>query len=437
MNASSRNERARSGLTRSAQSLRGGSAAGRLWEARYTLGAAAGLLAATTLWEVPIAFALGAIAALILLTAFVPRRSSASPVTGNARGSNPAWSEVPAEAMLEAFPQAGLILDVAGTVQHANRQAAKLFPATRRGDPFVFTFRAPEIAGALDEAQAGRATSVEFHEPGERTQAYLLRLAPIASASESGLVLVAVEDASERQAIARMRSDFVANASHELRTPLASLTGFIETLLGPARGDPQATEKFLRVMLDQAQRMRRLIEDLLSLSRLEMRVHQRSTDRVDLVAVLHHVRDALGPLAHEAGVAVEIDAPPGEAAVTGDRDELVQVFGNLLENAIRYGGSGGRVDLRLETRGTDWRVVVHVKDYGPGIPREHLPRLTERFYRAGASGEARGTGLGLAIVKHIVTRHKGQLVVKSRPGEGARFTVELPLARPGEVEGNG
>ena len=248
----------------------------------------------------------------------------------------------------------------------------------------------------------------------------------------ASFLLVTFDDVSDRQAIARMRADFVANASHELRTPLASLTGFIETLRGPARNDPQASEKFLEIMLDQARRMRRLIDDLLSLSRAEMRVHRRPTERVDLVAVLHHVRDALSPLAREHSVALAFDVPAAPVEVIGDRDELIQIFQNLVENAVRYGASGGRVDVRLEEMPGDNPIIaVHVEDYGPGIPPEHVPRLTERFYRVdvGASREMKGTGLGLAIVKHILSRHRGHLEIESAPGEGSRFTVYLRAAR--------
>jgi two-component system phosphate regulon sensor histidine kinase PhoR len=285
---------------------------------------------------------------------------------------------------------------------------------------------------ALLQAQTGQPQSLEFHQPGERSNHYAVSLSPIRYlAGKRNFVLVTFDDVSERMAVARMRADFVANASHELRTPLASLTGFIETLLGPARDDPQATAKFLKIMLEQARRMRRLIDDLLSLSRVEMRVHHRPTERVDVGALLDHVLASLGPLAREHAVALELAAPEKPIAVIGDRDELVQVFQNLVENAIRYGGSGGRVEVSAEKRDARARAIaVHVQDFGPGIAAEHLPRLTERFYRVdpGASGSMKGTGLGLAIVKHILTRHGGELAIRSKPGEGARFTVELPAA---------
>jgi two-component system phosphate regulon sensor histidine kinase PhoR len=249
------------------------------------------------------------------------------------------------------------------------------------------------------------------------------------SAREHSLTLVTIDDMSDKLALARMRADFVANASHELRTPLASLTGFIETLLGAARHDPSATEKFLRVMLDQARRMGRLIEDLLSLSRVEMRAHTRPTEIVDVAEVARHVGDALEPLAKESSVVLSVERAETPVQVIGDRDELVQLVQNLVENAIRYGASGGRVDVRLELPSGTSRVLLHVEDQGPGIAAEHLPRLSERFYRvnAGGSTETKGTGLGLAIVKHILTRHQGRLEIKSELGKGSRFTAELPL----------
>jgi two-component system phosphate regulon sensor histidine kinase PhoR len=412
------------------------SAGERLHAARYVLaGAAVALVATSVLWNVPLLYPFAAIAALVLIAAFAPRRRAPRSIAGaNAR---PAVSpDASVKAMMEALRQAAFILDTAGVVRYANARAGELFPATRLGDAFTITFRWPEIGAALREASAGRRASVDFHEPGEATKRYAVSFTPLRPAGGAAFVLVAFDDVSDKLAIARMRADFVANASHELRTPLASLTGFIETLLGPARNDPDTTEKFLKIMLDQARRMRRLIDDLLSLSRVEMRAHSRPTDRVDLVAVLHHVADALGPLARELSVALLVDAPAEALEVTGSRDELVQVFQNLIENGIRYGASGGCVEVSVEPRPKGRPVVaVHVQDYGPGIAEEHLPRLTERFYRvdAGASREMKGTGLGLAIVRHILVRHQGRLDVKSRPGEGARFTVELPFpqeARP-------
>ena len=405
----------------------------RLFGARYVLAIVAGsLLATSVFWDVPVPFALAATVGCGLVAALVPRRSlSALPSADPAEA--PIWPDRAIAAVVQALPHAAYVLDGAGIVRFANARAAELFPATRSGDPFDLTFRRPEIADAMRAALAGEPSSADYHAPGEATRYYTVSFRPLRLAgNRSRYLLAAFDDVSDRQAIARMRSDFVANASHELRTPLASLTGFIETLLGPARDDLKATEKFLRVMLDQARRMRRLIDDLLLLSRAEMRVHSRPTERVDLVASLRQVADAMTPLAREHNVALALDAPEEPVAVLGDHDQLLQVFQNLVENAIRYGAAGGKVEVTVEPRLQDRRVAVHVQDYGPGIPPEHLPRLTERFYRVdvGASREMKGTGLGLAIVKHILTRHHGDLEIRSRVGEGARFTVVLPLATP-------
>ena len=231
-----------------------------------------------------------------------------------------------------------------------------------------------------------------------------------------------------------MRSDFVANASHELRTPLASLSGFIETLQGPARSDAPARDRFLAIMKEQATRMARLIDDLLSLSRIEQKAHIHPDNSVDLGALVRQVADGLSPLAHEREVEVKIADQASSLLVPGDRDELIRVFENLIENALKYGAPGRRVDITLArdpANGGAKEAVVSVRDYGPGIAPEHLPRLTERFYRVDIS-ESRaqgGTGLGLALVKHILNRHRGRLVIESTPGAGATFAVRLPLLK--------
>jgi two-component system phosphate regulon sensor histidine kinase PhoR len=226
-----------------------------------------------------------------------------------------------------------------------------------------------------------------------------------------------------------MRADFVANASHELRTPLASLSGFIETLQGPARNDPQARERFLDIMKAQANRMARLIDDLLSLSRIELKAHVQPEHQVDLGPIVRQVADGLQTLARDRGVEVRIALPPEPLFARGDRDELIRVFENLVENALKYGAAGKRVDIALVREAGDNEATVAVRDYGPGIAPEHLPRLTERFYRVDVT-ESRaqgGTGLGLALVKHILHRHRGRLTIDSAPGKGATFTVRLPL----------
>jgi two-component system phosphate regulon sensor histidine kinase PhoR len=223
-----------------------------------------------------------------------------------------------------------------------------------------------------------------------------------------------------------MRSDFVANASHELRTPLASLRGFIETIQGPAKADPRAQQRFRGIMLDQTTRMSRLVDDLLSLSRLELKSHIAPDQKVDLVPLLGHVRDSLLPLAGDLDVTINLHLPAGKVEVLGDRDELVQVFENLIENACKYGQEGKSVEVSLLNSAGE-AVEVVVSDKGPGIPAEHVPRLTERFYRVNVedSRSKKGTGLGLAIAKHILTRHRARLIVKSEVGKGTDFTVRF------------
>jgi two-component system phosphate regulon sensor histidine kinase PhoR len=251
-----------------------------------------------------------------------------------------------------------------------------------------------------------------------------------------------------------MRADFLANASHELRTPLASLTGYIETLRGHAKDDAVARERFLGVMAAQAGRMARLIDDLMSLSRIELNEHIAPEGRVDVVLAVLDVIDALTPLAAERGVKLSTRlAARGSAMIVGDRDQLLQVAQNLIDNAVKYSPNGGTVEVEVAdgltadeaitpTRhggarlsllnpdlvGGERFVVLRCADCGPGIAREHLPRLSERFYRVEGqkSGERLGTGLGLAIVKHITNRHRGGLAIESVEGQGTTMTAYFP-----------
>jgi two-component system phosphate regulon sensor histidine kinase PhoR len=299
----------------------------------------------------------------------------------------------------------------------------------------------PELVEAIRAViLTGKAQRIEFSArlPSSRwSEAFVAPVAVQGSAASgvtgrAGIVVVTVHDLTPIRRVEEMRADFVANVSHELRTPLAALTGFIETLQGPAREDPAARERFLGIMQAQAWRMARLIDDLLSLSRIELRAHQRPDTPVDLIPIVRQVVDGLETLARDRDVAVEVSAPAEPLMVAGDHDELVRLFENLIENGLKYGASGKRVEVVVApVDGNDGKAAarVSVRDYGPGIAAEHLPRLTERFYRADV-GESRaqgGTGLGLALVKHILNRHHGRLSIESREGEGATFTVRLSL----------
>jgi two-component system phosphate regulon sensor histidine kinase PhoR len=307
-----------------------------------------------------------------------------------------------------------------------NMAAERAFGDLGAGQHVSARWRSPGILDMIRETiETGTPNQIEHSErlPSERV--YIVRVAPV-EAEGTRLFLLSFRDISELRRLDRMRSDFVANASHELRTPLASLRGFIETMQGPARDDAKAKERFLGIMLDQANRMSRLVDDLLSLSRLELKAHLPPDQMVDLKPVLGHVRDSLSPLAADLGIEIRLDLPDEKIEVMGERDELVEVFENLIENACKYGQDGKVVDVVLRREpgiGTE----VRVRDRGPGIPAEHVPRLTERFYRVNVedSRSKKGTGLGLAIVKHILTRHRARLIVKSELGVGSEFTVRF------------
>jgi two-component system, OmpR family, phosphate regulon sensor histidine kinase PhoR len=253
------------------------------------------------------------------------------------------------------------------------------------------------------------------------------------TAADGGQAVVVLSDRSREHAVERTRADFVANVSHELRTPLASLIGFIDTLRGPAADDPSAQQRFLGIMAEQAARMNRLIDDLLNLSRIELVEHQAPSDAVALRELVARLMASYSPRLRERAVSLDLRMPDDLPAVIGDADQLTQVLQNLLDNAVKYGREGGtvRIEIAEALPGVQWParpgVVVSVADQGVGIPRAHLPRLTERFYRvdAGRSRAAGGTGLGLAIVKHIVNRHRGQLLIESEEGVGTTVSVWL------------
>ena len=346
------------------------------------------------------------------------------------------WSQL--QAAIDALPDPVIALDSTGIVVALNAQARDVAPALRPQEPALLALRTPALIEAVRRAIAtGEAQHAEFSErvPVERWREVHAIPASLAAGPQgaSRLLLLTFHDLTPHRRVEQMRVDFVANASHELRTPLAALSGFIETLQGPARDDPAARERFLNIMQAQASRMARLIDDLLSLSRIELRAHINPDTPTDLVPVIRQVVDALQTLAHERAVEVTVAAPTDSVVVRGDRDELISLFENLVENALKYGASGKRVDIRLETvpgqDGGSGEAKVSVRDFGPGIAPEHLPRLTERFYRVdvGQSRAEGGTGLGLALVKHILTRHRGRLTMESTLGAGSTFTVALPL----------
>jgi two-component system phosphate regulon sensor histidine kinase PhoR len=345
-------------------------------------------------------------------------------------GSAQALADAGLQHFADALPDPCLILNGRSIVTYRNGPAVAQFPSLASGAPIALSLRAPAILSAIEEVrQTGAPRTVELHQMLPTETWHRTTIAPLNAGKGEGYLIVTLRSLTDEKRLESLRTDFVANASHELRTPLTSLLGFIDTLMGPAQKDPAAQAKFLEIMRNQAVRMSKLIEDLLSLSRIEMRQHVRPTTTVDLGLLLREVREGLSGQASEAGVAVEIQLPAEPVIVTGDRDELYEVFENLADNAIKYGADGKKVDIALS--GTPNRpgfdALVSVTDYGIGVEAEHVPRLTERFYRVDveSSRKKKGTGLGLAIVKHIINRHRGQLSIRSKPGQGTRVDVWL------------
>ncbi len=334
--------------------------------------------------------------------------------------------------LIEALPEAVLVIDRHDRIIAANAAAHAVLPGLQTEGSLALSLRSPDVLDSVERVRASRQPErAMWVEKVPLERLFEVSIAPLGGDDFEPTLILSLHDLSEARRLERMRVDFVANASHELRTPLASLLGFVETLQGPAREDDAARRRFLSIMREQAQRMSRLVDDLLSLSRIEQHLHVRPDTPVDLVGILRHIADTLSPMAYDTNVTLRIDAPPS-VIVAGDRDELLRVAENLIENAIKYGASDAMtvkkdVDIALKVNASQAHLSVH--DYGPGIAPEHLPRLTERFYRvdAGQSRAKGGTGLGLAIVKHIVARHGGRLNIESKLGEGATFSVALPL----------
>jgi two-component system phosphate regulon sensor histidine kinase PhoR len=351
-----------------------------------------------------------------------------------------------AEAVIAAVPDPLILLDERRRVVRANAPAAEFVGTVGEPRDLAAALRNPTVLAAADavlRGEAARVVDFTITVPIERQ--LRARIARIGGPSLDGAaVVLSLHDITQLKRAEQMRADFIANASHELRTPLATLIGFIETLRGPARDDAEVRERFLAIMHDQASRMTRLVEDLLSLSRIELNEHVMPTNRVALAPLLGSVAEALELRAGERGMRILLASPSDVPEVIGDRDELAQVFQNLVDNAVKYGRPGAEITVVAETvlrpsrhgdAGSIPFVSVAVHDRGDGIAREHLPRLTERFYRidTARSRELGGTGLGLAIVKHILNHHRGFLEIESTPGVGSVFTVFLrphPAASP-------
>ncbi|MTI42716.1 two-component system phosphate regulon sensor histidine kinase PhoR [Roseibium hamelinense] len=417
----------------------------RFREARWLLVAAAALgTAAVAGYEVPAGPAIGGWVFLALIAAFVPRRPRSRILqVAKQSGMRRMWPGTGMKLTVDALPAPCFIADSRGITRYVNRAAGAVYGSVKPGDPLSFSLRAPSLLEAFDRVcTAGASEKITWVEKVPTEAYFEASLSPIympVPTADTRLprlpdfVLVVISDLTEQRRLERMRTDFVANASHELRTPLASLAGFIETLQGPAREDPEARDRFLQIMFEQAGRMRRLIDDILSLSRIELKAHVKPANKVDLVEIARHTSDALAPLARELGMEIKTHFPDVETMVVGDRDELIQVAENLVENALKYGSNGKHIDVTVTaSQGgpNSPGAMLSVRDYGEGIAEEHVPRLTERFYRVDvdSSRALKGTGLGLAIVKHILTRHRSRLEIDSTVGKGSEFRVRFPSA---------
>jgi len=444
-------------------------ASSRLWTAGTTGGLAVVVILIFAAFRTELAPWLIGLALLVAAATWFASRPASGPAGAVLPGAVAAPTSIAAAAPLldnvfEALNDPVMIIsggeadDIAGRrIVMANAAARDLLRIPREGALLVSAMRDPGVLEAVDEALFGEVTkTTDYSAGGARARHWRAWVRPLPSPPEAPLAILALRDETDVRRMELMRVDFLANASHELRTPLASLSGFIETLKGHAKDDPVARDRFLDIMATQAERMSRLVADLLSLSRIELNEHIPPSGRVDLARAASDVVDAVSVLSQERGVVVTLQSEGGKINIDGDRDEIIQVIQNLVDNGIKYSAAGQSVEIvirrdlhidaapgprtdgltRLPLLTPDREAgvlyaAVTVRDHGPGIAREHLPRLTERFYRVEgqkSGGERPGTGLGLAIVKHIVNRHRGGLTVVSAPGEGAAFSAYFPMS---------
>lgn len=333
--------------------------------------------------------------------------------------------------LIAAFPQPVILIDPKGVVRDANPAATEMFGAHIQGAYIQAHLRQPDVAAMLERILAGGAEDSASFFTTTANHEIIWRV--VARRADPGTIVLSLDDISDIESAEAQRRDFVANVSHELRSPLTVLAGFIETLQGPAGDDPQARSEFLSIMAEQAGRMTGLVSDLLSLGRVEAVAKIRPRTPVAVDTVLEATIAALRPQFDAAQVELRSDIPKGLPEIPGDYDQLAQVFHNLIENGLKYGGSGGLLEIVARELSAhpafDGPVLrICIRDKGDGIEAVHIPRLTERFYRVdkARSRDGGGTGLGLAIVKHILNRHRGRLMIRSKPGEGTQFSVLLP-----------
>ncbi len=345
------------------------------------------------------------------------------------------------EILVDTLPDILIMTNNDMVTVRTNRAARSIFGQNLAGKHIRDVVPSDKLLHAIDAViEDYHGQEVEFYlgEPFERDFQATIERFPIPSASGVSIIIT-LNDITQQKRIQRMRADFVANASHEIRTPLASIIGFIETLRGPAKDDAMAREEFLRVMGEQAERMSKLVNDLLSLSKIEMNAHNAPTGRVDMARLVKTEKQHFEWAAEQKHITLKVNVQEHLPAVKGEEDELAQVVRNLLGNAVKYAHNDTDINItvRLSSdlpkdpmmRGLSRAILFSVQDKGEGIPKEHIPRLTERFYRVDSARTRKvgGTGLGLAIVKHVLNRHHGLLVIESEVGVGSIFCVYLPI----------
>ena len=387
-------------------------------------GTAAGVLGATA----TLAVAIGAAGAGLGVW-FSLSRDQVEPTSVPAPAEDTVGSSPIDLTLLDALPIGLMVVDQDRAIVLANTHFEQMFGGHGVVGQHMSLLRSNRLAERIEDTlTTGTESTLEFTLLRAGNASLKAHIRPLVNRR----ALVVIEDETQSKRAAEVHRDFVSNASHELKTPLAASSGIIETLLGHARSDPAATERFLGMLQSQVTRMTGLVEDLMSLNRIELNARILPSEKQNLTTIIAHSVDALAPVAAQSGVTLQLDLPDTIAPVIGDNDQLAQIFANLVDNAIKYGGKDTTVRIFMESLDREPGMIgISVADQGPGIAREHLPRLTERFYRVNIrrSREAGGTGLGLAIVKHILNRHQGRLEISSQPDQGSTFTVWLPVSK--------
>ena len=340
-------------------------------------------------------------------------------------------SQIAIATVLKSMDTPILLIGSDQRISMQNPAATAVLKSDFTGRNYLMAFRQPDLLDVIEKSQKDgiERSATYLARIGSADQTFEARIVP-----EGDEVLIILNDQSAQRELDVLRRDFVANVSHELRTPLTAISGFIETLQGPARDDPKAQARFLGIMAREADRMRELVDGLLSLSRVEENERSRPSETVDLNLLVDHAAELLAPVAAKAGTHLMVAPHDHKVSIPGDISQLQQVLRNLIENAIKYGATDAGIAVTIHAPAYEPAlqqdcVRLSVQDHGIGIPARHLVRLTERFYRVDNHRDRAqgGTGLGLAIVKHIVNRHRGRLIFDSVEGQGTTASVLLPL----------